>query len=301
MEAAWETPVYRETALIVCAFIFIAGFINFMLRKKSHYSYTAWMSLRSWLIVAPILFLLMGLSSPWPIVSLTLIAILGAKVYFQIMGMFHRTYFIWICYAGIVGLGVASHYNQLTIYNEMPMIVLGACCMVPLILRSHKRMIQYISLTLLGFIFLGWSFMHMGLILNFENGVYQLMYLVVLTEFCDNTNLAIGRYFKGPKLFPEINSRRTLYSTLTAIMLTIVLAYGMRHLLPNSSEKFWLASGLIASFGGVIGDLVMSVFRRDAGVKIVGQFILGRGDFLQRMDRLIFVAPIYYFVMLFIS
>ncbi|MGZ3659450.1 MAG: phosphatidate cytidylyltransferase, partial [Bdellovibrionota bacterium] len=32
-------------------------------------------------------------------------------------------------------------------------------------------------------------------------------------------------------------------------------------------------------------------------VKDVGPFIIGRGDFLQRMDRLIFVAPIYYYVM----
>jgi len=301
MVSAWESLVYRETALIICVFLFIAGFINYLLRKKNHYSFSAWMSLRSWLIVAPLLFALMGLKSPWPMVVLTLIAIMGAKVYFQIMGMFHRSYFIWICYAGIIGLGFACHYNQLTIYNEMPMIVLGLCCFVPLILRSYKRMIQYISLTLLGFIFLGWSFMHLGLILNFENGLYQVMYLVILTEFCDNTNLAIGRYFKGPKLFPEINPRRTLYSTLTSILLTILTAYGMRHLLPNSSEKFWLASGLIASFGGVLGDLVMSVFRRDAGVKIVGPFIIGRGDFLQRMDRLIFVAPIYYFVMLALS
>ena len=72
----------------------------------------------------------------------------------------------------------------------------------------------------------------------------------------------------------------------------------MRHLLPDRSDKYWLAAGLIASFGGVVGDLVMAVVRRDAGVKVVGPFILGRGDFLQRMDRLIFVAPIYFFVMM---
>ena len=124
------------------------------------------------------------------------------------------------------------------------------------------------------------------------------MYLVILTEFCDNTNLAISRYFKGPKILPEISSRRTVPSTAVAIFLTIILAYSMRHLLPDRSDKYWLAAGVIASFGGLLGDLVMSVMRKDAGVKIVGQFILGRGDFLQRMDRLIFVAPIYYFVML---
>jgi phosphatidate cytidylyltransferase len=81
-------------------------------------------------------------------------------------------------------------------------------------------------------------------------------------------------------------------------MITILLAYGMRYLLPNSSEKYWLASGLVASFGGVLGDMVMTVVRRDAGVKIVSGFIIGRGDFLHRVDRLILVAPIYYFVML---
>jgi phosphatidate cytidylyltransferase len=45
----------------------------------------------------------------------------------------------------------------------------------------------------------------------------------------------------------------------------------------------------------------MSVVRRDLGVRIMGAFILGRGDFLHRMDRLIFVAPIYYYIMQFLQ
>jgi phosphatidate cytidylyltransferase len=79
--------------------------------------------------------------------------------------------------------------------------------------------------------------------------------------------------------------------------LTIFLAGSMRFLLPDGSEKYWLASGLVAALGGFLGDLVMTAVRRDAGMKTVGPFILGRGDFLHRVDRLIFVAPIYYYVM----
>lgn len=296
--AAWESPVYRQTVLIVLLVIFIGAGINFIFKKKSHYFMIAWASIKSWLFLAPLMFGLMGLAAPFPIIFLTLLAIYGAKVYFQILGMYHKSYFVWICYLGIIGLGIFSQINNSAIYNAMPMIVLGLLCLVPLFLKDYKNMIQYISLTLLGFVFLGWSFLHLGLILNFENGIYQVMYLIILTEFCDNTNLAISRYFKGPKIIPAINSKRTWISTGISIFITIVLAYGMRHLLPNSSEKYWLASGLIASFGGVIGDMVMNVIRRDADVKIVSGFILGRGDFLQRMDRLIFVAPIYYFVML---
>lgn len=298
---AWSSPVYRQTVVIVLIALFIGAAINFVFRKKSQYSMVTWASIRSWLMLAPLMFLFMGFPSPIPTIFLTLGAIYGAKVYFQLLGMYHQAPFVYICYAGIIGLGFSSHFDNLMAYNEMPMAVLGLSCLIPLFKRDYKDMIQYISLTLLGFIFLGWSFMHLALILNFEHGLYQVMYLVILTEFCDTTNLAISRYFKGPKIISEINTKRSWSSTSVAIIITILLAYGMRYLLPNSSEKYWLASGLIASFGGVIGDMVMNVVRRDAGVKIVSGFIIGRGDFLNRMDRLIFVAPIYYFVMLRLS
>ncbi len=295
---AWDSPVYQQTALIVVLAIFVSGIINFLFRKKYQYSMIAWASIKSWLFLAPLMFGLMGLRQPIPLVFLTLFAILGAKIFFQIMGMYHKSAFVYICYSGILGLAACAYYDNLVVYNEMPMLVLGLSCLVPLIQREYKNMIQYISLTLLAFIFLGWSFMHLGLIFNFDNGIYQMMYLIILTEFCDNTNLAVSRYFGGTRILSEISQRRTYLSTAFSISLTIVLAYSMRHLLPDRGEQYWLASGLVASFGGVIGDLVMSVVRKDAGVKTVGVFILGRGDFLQRMDRLIFVAPIFYFVML---
>lgn len=293
---AWESPIYRQTVLIVLSIIFFSGIIVYFFRNKNYYFSTSWASIKSWLIAAPILMTLLGLPDPWPMLVLTAVAILGAKIFFQIMGMFHRSYFVLICYAGIVGLFFCAWYGRMDLYNLMPMVVLGAACIVPLIKNSFKRMIQYISLTLLAFIFLGWSFMHLSLILQFPNGIFQLLYLIVLTEFCDNTNLAIGRYIKGWRLFPHINPRRTVGSTAVSVLMTLFLAGAMRFMLPDQSERYWLAAGIVASLGGVLGDLIMTVIRRDAGVRTAGPFILGRSDLLHRMDRLIFVAPIYYYV-----
>lgn len=297
LPTAWESHIYRQTVFIVLSIIFVSGAIIFFFRNKNYYFVQSWASIKSWLIAAPLMFIMMGLPEPWPLVMLVCIAIFGAKVFFQIMGMFHRSYFVIICYLGIIGLSIACYFNRLDIYNVTPMMVLGVSCLVPLARNSYKRMIQYISLTLLAFIFLGWSFMHLGLILRFPNGVFQVMYLIILTEFCDNTNLAVGRYIGGWKLFPGINPRRSIGSTAVSIALTLFLAGCMRFLLPDGSEKYWLASGLVAGLGGFVGDLVMTVVRRDAGMKTVGPFIIGRGDFLHRVDRLIFVAPIYYYVM----
>lgn len=296
----FSDPVYRQTSLIVLSIIFISGLIVYFFRSKNHYFVIAWASINSWLFLAPLLFLFFSLPNPTPLLILCLMSIYGAKAFFQIIGMFHRSYFVLLCYSGILVLGICSYYQSLALYNQIPMIVLGVACLIPLMRNNYRRMIQYISLTLLAFIFLGWSFMHLGLILNLPNGVYQFLYLIVLTEFCDNTNLAISRYFKSYRLFKRIDPKRTLGSTLTSMLLTLILAGMMRSLLPDQSDKYWYTAGLVASLGGMFGDLVMTVVRRDAGVKIVGGFVLGRGDFLQRMDRLIFVAPIYYYVMFWI-
>jgi phosphatidate cytidylyltransferase len=123
------------------------------------------------------------------------------------------------------------------------------------------------------------------------------MYLIILTEFCDNTNLAISKSIGRITLFDRIDTKRTLAGLLISAALTIVVAFAMRHLLPDGSEFYWLTSGIIASLGGFIGDMVMTVLRKDAGIKVVGAFIIGRGDLLSRMDRLIFVGPFYYYIM----
>lgn len=301
MNSTWNSPIYRETVFIVLTFLFVSGLIIYIFRNKNPYFIKSWASIKSWLFAAPLLFLLLGTPQPWPLVVLTVIAITGAKTFFQLMGMFHRSYFVIACYLGIIALSFCIHFERIDYYNLMPMVVLGLTCLIPLIRNSYKKMIQYISLTLLSFIFLGWSFMHLGLIIKFPNGVYQLMYLLILTEFCDNTNLALGRFIGKTGYLERINPKRTIESFVVSAVLTIVLAFAMRHLLPDRSDIYWLTAGLIAIFAGGIGDLVMTVVRRDLGIRVMGAFILGRGDFLQRMDRLIFAAPIYYYVMLYLN
>jgi phosphatidate cytidylyltransferase len=295
---AWESPIYRQTVLIVLGIIFLSGFIVFLFRRKTHYFTFSWASIKSWLIAAPLLFGVIGAPEPWPLVILTLIAIIGAKIFFQIFGMYQKALFVWCCYGGIVALAFCVNTNNIVTYNLMPMIVLGTMCLIPIIRNDFHRMIQYTSLSLLAFVFMGWSFMHLGLILKFEKGIYQLMYLIILTEFCDNTTLALSRSLGSTQIASHINPKRYIESTVVSILLTIALASIMRFLLPDNSENYWFASGLIAALGGGIGDLVMTVIRRDLGIRDYGAFIIGRGDFLHRMDRLIFVAPIYYYFML---
>lgn len=300
-QSLWYEPLYRETVYLVLGVLFILGIGLFFIRNKNTSTQASWASLKSWLFAAPILLGFCGLPHPWPLVVLTIVAMMGAKIFFQMMGMYHRSNFVWATYIGLIGLAFTIYFNIPALYNLAPMVFLGAICMIPILRNSPKQMIQYMALTLMCFSFLGWAFMHLGWIWKLDNGPYMVIYLIILTEVCDNLYLTLGRHFGKIKLFSRISPRRNLEAGLIAVGLTLILAWSLRHLLPVRSETYWIASGLVAAFGGSLGDLVLSVIRRDLGIKDVGPFIIGRGDLLSIMDRLIFVAPIFYYVMWYLE
>jgi phosphatidate cytidylyltransferase len=300
MLALWTSPLYQETVMVVLATLFSLGLLIFFMRKKSVSTEAAWASVQSWLFAAPVLLLVLGLPSPWTVTVLTLIAMAGAKTFFQLTGMYHRSYFVWACYAGMVGLAITSYSERVDLFNLMPMAVLGLICLIPIWLNSSKQMIQYMSLTFIAFTLLGWAFMHIGLLMRWEHGPFLVIYIVLLTEVCDNIYLAASRLGKI-RLFSRIHSRRTLEGFLIAWACTMVLAWALRNLLHNQHEIYWVTSGVVAAFAGSLGDMVLSVIRRDLGIKDVGAFILGRGDLITRMDRMIFVAPIFYYALVLLE
>jgi phosphatidate cytidylyltransferase len=301
MTALWYDPLYQETFYLVVGLLSVVGLSIYPFRNKNTHMQAGWASLKSWVFAAPVLFGLLGLPQPWPLIVLTLVAMQGAKIFFQMTGMYHRSNFVWATYIAQIILAWAIHNNYMDFYNIAPMIFFGAICMIPILRNSSKQMIQYMALTLMCFSFLGWAFMHLGWIWKLDRGPYMVFYLMILTEFCDNVYLNLSRHIGKIKLFSGITPRRNLEAGLIAFALTLALAWSFRHLLPVRTEIFWIGSGCVAALGGSLGDLVLSVIRRDLGIKDVGPFIIGRGDLLTVMDRMIFVAPLYYYVMWYLE
>ena len=301
MIALWSSHLYRQTVELVLAALFSAGLFIFLFRKNNRHMARGWASVQSWLFAAPVILFVLGLKPAWAMVCLTLAAIIGAKIFFQITGMYHRSNFVWACYIGLICLGITTYYSRLDLYNLMPMIFLSIICLIPILRNSAKHMIQYISLSLIAFMLLGWGFLHMGLLLVRPQGAYLVIYITILSEFCDNIYLAASS-FGRVRLFHRIHSKRTLEGFLIGFVATMLLAWGLRQMsLHPQLPIYWIVSGLVAALAGSLGDLVLSIIRRDLGIKDVGAFVLGRGDLLNGMDRLIFVAPIYYYAISYLD
>jgi phosphatidate cytidylyltransferase len=64
--------------------------------------------------------------------------------------------------------------------------------------------------------------------------------------------------------------------------------------MPGMNWKHAIVLGAILGLCAVIGDLIESLFKREAGVKDSGKFFPGIGGILDLLDSLLFNAPIMY-------
>jgi phosphatidate cytidylyltransferase len=299
-ELLFSDRLYQQTAALILLCIVTVGLGIFFVRKKNTSLAAAWGSLKSWFFVAPLILFMMGLPSPWPLVFLTLVGIFSAKTFFQMTGMYHRTWFVMATYLFIALTGLEIHLNIWGFYNLMPMIFMGVLALIPLIRNSPDDMIQYMALSLMAFLLFGWSYMHMAALLSMDKGAFVVIYLYFLTEFSQSAHRAASRFIGRIRPFSKISMRFTLEGLLISTAATLGLAFAMRELLPDRSEQYWIAAGLIAAIFGGFGDLFLSVIRRDLGIKNPGIFILGRGDLLSRVDKLTFVGPFYYYIFIWL-
>lgn len=297
----WNDKLYVETVSIITAFLVVMGALLFYMKMKNPKWITAWLSLKSWVFATPFVFLFAGLPEPWPFIGTILAAVFGAKTFYRMTGMYHRTWFVLVTYALIWVQGYLVYNDYDRFFNILPMAFFLILTLVPIIKNSSTQMIQFLALSLMSFIFFGWSFLHVGRMVVWDQGIYLIIYLFILSEINETAYFAGGRIFGRHKMLQNISSRFTVEGFIFSVLITVLIGWGLRRMLPDRSEVYWLTASLAIAVIGRVGSLLMSGIRRDLGVKESSVFIIGRDDILGRIDKIMFAAPVIFYVYQFLQ
>ncbi|HWQ91551.1 MAG TPA: CDP-archaeol synthase, partial [Clostridia bacterium] len=179
------------------------------------------------------------------------------------------------------------------------LFVLGLC-LCQFFSRSNTAGILAISTTLFGLMYVPWLLNFIQKINFFPHveGHYYLLYFVLVTKCSDMGAYAIGSLIGRHKMIPRISPGKTWEGFGGAIfgstLASVLFVYFLGSHLAGMNYLHAVVLGILLSICAVIGDLIESLFKREAGVKDSGHLFPGIGGILDLLDSLLFNAPIMY-------
>ena len=130
----------------------------------------------------------------------------------------------------------------------------------------------------------------------------EALFLLMLTVIVSDTaQYYTGRAFGRRLLAPAISPKKTIEGAAGGFIAGVALMTIVGNWwLPATPILLRAALGLTVVALGIAGDLFESVLKRSAGVKDSASLIPGHGGVLDRIDALLFAAPVYYVVLKYV-
>ena len=126
-----------------------------------------------------------------------------------------------------------------------------------------------------------------------------LCYIFIIWDndvFAYLVGMTFGRHRLCERLSPKKSWEGFFGGLAGAVATGLAAAYAL-----DANYWVWGGLALVASLSGVAGDLVESMFKREAGVKDSGQVIPGHGGVLDRFDALLLSAPYVFLYLLLVG
>lgn len=300
--AALNDPVFRIYAIFALALLVAGGVAIWIASRFAKKDLSAvWRTYRSWWIIVPVFFGFMFAGRAAVVVGVTLLGVFGFKEYARATGLYRDWWITGAVYVGVVGVGLTAllpnphsgHPGWYGLFMTLPVYVVALLILVPIASNRTRGQVQTLALSIMGFTYIGWMFGHLGYLANSPHAYGYLFYLVFAVELNDVAAFTCGRLFGKHKLRDRVSPGKTLGGSLGALAFSLVLPWCCRFSFPHFGPLQLVLTGLIVGIGGQLGDLAISVIKRDLGVKDMGALIPGHGGILDRIDSLIYTAPLF--------
>jgi phosphatidate cytidylyltransferase len=279
----------------------VLSWLTWGLRKNVS---SIWATYGSWLVLTPVTIGMLIWGRVPFIVLLVLLSIFGVKEFARATGLYKDWWMTGAVYLAIVVVGTTILMRDpfdhrpgwFGLFMAMPALAIAFFLVVPILRNRTQGQLQLIALAILGFIYIGWMFLHLAFLASATLAYGYLLYLLLAVELNDVAAFTFGKLFgRGGKhlLRSQISPKKTWEGAIGALAVSMALPWLMHFSFPRFGPWQLILTGLIVGIGGQLGDLSISVIKRDLGIKDMGALIPGHGGILDRIDSLIFTAPLF--------
>jgi len=124
-------------------------------------------------------------------------------------------------------------------------------------------------------------------------GVLLIAFLIVVVQMSDVLQYVWGKLLGRHKIAPRLSPSKTVEGFVGGIASATLIGASLYWITPFTPVQAG-AMALLIALMGFFGGLVMSAIKRDRGVKDWGHTIEGHGGFIDRLDSVVFSAPIFF-------
>ncbi|MBI3599704.1 MAG: phosphatidate cytidylyltransferase [Nitrospinae bacterium] len=161
---------------------------------------------------------------------------------------------------------------------------------------------SYISNTIFGVLYVSLLMSYMILIRGAEYQGRELIFFILITTWMGDTSAYYGGKGLGKhKLAPLISPKKTVEGAIAGLIGSIIGAVIAKIWFLDLDISHTIISGILIAVFGQLGDLGESLIKRNLQVKDSGGIIPGHGGMLDRVDSLLFSAPVFYYYYNFIA
>lgn len=218
--------------------------------------------------------------------------------------------------AGLLGAVALLTIFYFTPLNRLPdllmiqliLLLLTAGALTAAMVRGapYDRMITSVGVTVLSVMYVVLMGGHLiatrvGFAPLLSKHLLAFFFLVIMGS--DSAAYYGGRMFGRHKLAPSVSPGKTWEGAVAGMLASLLLAAAAHYwFFLNLPLKFALPLAAVMNVVGVLGDLTESALKRSAGAKDAAQILPGHGGILDRIDSLLFNAPvIYYFAWIYFT
>lgn len=211
----------------------------------------------------------------------------------------------WTSVAYLIALFFSVHYHELEFLYVLVFLVSILAFFFLNYQKPEENLIANSAITFFGFVYVVISLSFLLLVTYYpfqeieQDGRWWLIYAVLVTKMTDVGAYIFGKWQGKTPLAPQVSPKKSIEGALGGLAFALLTAFLMPAFHPMGLQLSFaqcLVFGVCLGTIGQVGDLIESLFKRDAGIKDSSS-LPGLGGALDIFDSMILTIPLFYFIM----